>query len=183
MPAQPYIIAIATEKDILALDNLVNSAYRGDGSKKGWTTEADLLDGLRTNPGSLKQLMTDTDAVILTCSDETGKLTGCVYLKKKKDKLYLGMLTVSPELQAKGIGKQLLAAAEKYAVKNNCHKITMTVISVRHELIAWYERHGYRPTGEIEPFPTDPQFGLPKTPIHFIVMEKQLGKLRPDGYP
>lgn len=174
MPAQQNIIAIATEKDIPALDKLVNSAYRGDGSKKGWTTEADLLDGLRTNPGSLKQLMADPDSVILTCSDETGKLIGCVYLKKKKDKLYLGMLTVSPELQAKGIGKQLLAAAEAYAVKNNCSMITMTVISVRHELIAWYARHGYRATGETEPFPSDPEFGLPKTPLHFIVMEKKI---------
>lgn len=174
MPAQQNIIAIATEKDIPALDKLVNSAYRGDGSKKGWTTEADLLDGLRTNPGSLKQLMTDPDSVILTCSDETGKLMGCVYLKKKKDTLYLGMLTVSPELQAKGIGKQLLAAAETYAVKNNCSMITMTVISVRHELIAWYARHGYQATGETEPFPSDPEFGLPKTPLHFIVMEKEI---------
>lgn len=173
MPALPYTIAMATEKDIPALDKLVNSAYRGDGSKKGWTTEADLLDGLRTNPRSLKQLMTDPDAVILTCSDETGKLMGCVYLKKKTNKLYLGMLTVSPELQAKGIGKQLLAAAEAHAVKNDCSMITITVISVRHELIAWYERHGYHATGDTEPFPSNPEFGLPRTPIHFIVMEKE----------
>ena len=84
------------------------------------------------------------------------------------------MLTVTPELQAKGIGKQLLAEAENYAKQNACNFITMTVISVRHELIAWYQRHGYLPTGETEPFPTDPKFGLPKQELVFIVMEKSL---------
>ncbi|MEK7199822.1 MAG: GNAT family N-acetyltransferase, partial [Bacteroidota bacterium] len=87
---------------------------------------------------------------------------------------YLGMLTVNPLLQAQGIGKQLLLAAEAYARQNNCNGITMTVIAVRHELIAWYERHGYRPTGETEPFPADPVFGLPKQVLYFIVMEKAI---------
>ncbi len=168
------MISIVTATDIPALDKLVNSAYRGDSSKKGWTTEADLLDGLRTNPDSLKKMIDEPGAVILKYSDESGSLLACVYLKVKQNKLYLGMLTVSPELQSKGIGKQLLAAAENYAKEKNCQAITMTVISVRHELIAWYERHGYRATGETEPFPTDPEFGLPKTPIHFIVMEKPI---------
>jgi ribosomal protein S18 acetylase RimI-like enzyme len=168
------MIAIVTETDIAALNTLVNSAYRGESSKKGWTTEADLLDGLRTNPESLKQMIDEPGAVILKYSDEQKLLLGCVYLKKQQDKLYLGMLTVSPELQAKGIGKQLLAAADHYAREKACHKITMTVISVRHELIAWYERHGYKATGETAPFPNGPEFGLPKTPIHFIVMEKDI---------
>lgn len=166
------MISIVTATDIPALDKLVNSAYRGDSSKKGWTTEADLLDGLRTNPESLKKMIDEPGAVILKYADESGLMQACVYLKNKEDKLYLGMLTVSPELQSKGIGKQLLAAAESYAKDKRCSAITMTVISVRHELIAWYERHGYRATGETVPFPTDPEFGLPKTPIHFIVMEK-----------
>ncbi|MBV9988450.1 MAG: GNAT family N-acetyltransferase, partial [Chitinophagaceae bacterium] len=87
---------------------------------------------------------------------------------------YLGMLTVSPALQAKGIGKQLLKAAETYAEAHGCTAITMTVISVRHELIAWYERHGYRFTGERKPFPADAAFGLPKQDLEFIVMEKPL---------
>jgi len=168
------MIEIATEKDITALDTLVNSAYRGESSKKGWTTEADLLDGLRTNPDSLKKLMDEKESAILKYSEGNGSLLACVYLKKKQDRLYLGMLTVSPELQSKGIGKQLLAASESYAKEQGCNRITMTVISVRKELIAWYERHGYRATGEIEPFPTDPEFGLPKKAIHFIIMEKEI---------
>jgi ribosomal protein S18 acetylase RimI-like enzyme len=166
-------ITPATEKDIPALDKLVNSAYRGEGSKKGWTTEADLLDGLRTDPGSLLKILQDADAVILKYTGETG-IEGCVYLKKKEEALYLGMLTVSPELQAKGIGKQLLAAAETHAKQQACTKITMTVISVRHELIAWYKRHGYHATGQTEPFPSDPAFGLPRLALFFIVMEKPL---------
>lgn len=173
METKPQISTV-TQKDIDAIDQLVNSAYRGESSKKGWTTEADLLDGLRTNPDSLKKLIQDPGAVILKCTDHNDTVMGCVYLKKKGTKLYLGMLTVNPLLQAQGIGKQLLLAAEAYARQNNCNGITMTVIAVRHELIAWYERHGYRPTGETEPFPADPVFGLPKQALYFIVMEKAI---------
>jgi ribosomal protein S18 acetylase RimI-like enzyme len=168
----PSSFTIAAAQDIPALDTLVNSAYRGDGSKKGWTTEADLLGGIRTDAYGLAKMMEEPGAVILKYTGESGKLEGCVYLKTKGKKLYLGMLTVDPELQAKGIGKKLLQAAENYAKQMHCDKMTMTVISVRYELIAWYERHGYAATGATEPFPTDPSFGLPKQPLEFIVMEK-----------
>lgn len=168
------IFPIATETDIPSLDKLVNSAYRGESSKKGWTTEADLLGGIRTDADGLKKMMSEPGAVILKYTGEENELQGCVFLKQKGSKLYLGMLTVHPELQAKGIGKKLLSAAEAYAHQKGCDGITMTVISVRHELIAWYERHGYQKTGETEPFPTDPSFGLPKQALEFVVMEKQL---------
>lgn len=166
-------ITVATTEDVAELVKLVNSAYRGEGSKMGWTTEADLLDGKRTDEASLTQTLETPGNTILKYS-HNGSLLGCVYLSKKQDKLYLGMLTVAPELQARGIGKQLLQAAEAHARQTGCTAITMTVISVRYELIAWYERHGYQPTGETQPFPTDPLFGLPKQPLQFIVMEKQL---------
>lgn len=166
-------ISIATKEDVADLHRLVNSAYRGDSSRKGWTTEADLLDGQRTSEKLLLEMMEEAEAVILKYTDPVADLLqACVYLKNKSGKLYLGMLTVSPELQAKGIGKQLLAAAESYAGQVNCTTIQMTVISVRSELIAWYERHGFRKTGQTEPFPTDPEFGLPKQALEFIVMEK-----------
>jgi ribosomal protein S18 acetylase RimI-like enzyme len=84
------------------------------------------------------------------------------------------MLTVTPELQGAGIGKELLKAAEQHARANGCRKVTMTVISVREELINWYERHGYNVTGEKQPFPTDPKFGLPRRPLEFIVLEKAI---------
>lgn len=167
-------ITVANTTDAAELTHLVNSAYRGDSSKKGWTTEADLLGGQRTNEAGILDMMQVPDAVILKYTSEEGLLQGCVYLQKKISQLYLGMLTVSPELQAKGIGKQLLAAAESMAKSEGCKTIQMTVISVRKELIAWYERHGYAATGETAPFPTDPKFGLPKQSLAFIVLEKQM---------
>ena len=164
----------ATEQDIPALNELVQSAYRGESSRRGWTTEADLLDGVRTDEAGLKAMLDNPRATILKYED-AGQLIGCVYLETKGDSLYLGMLTVSPDAQAGGIGKQLMAAAEQVARDRNCRAMTMTVIPQRHELIAFYERRGYRPTGETEPFPMDdPRFGLPKQPLSFIVMEKPL---------
>ena len=165
--------SVASEADIPALNHLVNIAYRGEASKKGWTTEADLLGGIRTDIDSLRRLLEQPDSVILTCREEP-KLIGCVYLHKQENKMYLGMLTVSPELQDRGIGKELLKVAEAYALTKSCFYMVMTVITLRNELIKWYQRRGYRDTGERKPFPGDPRFGIPKQPLEFLVMEKQL---------
>jgi N-acetylglutamate synthase-like GNAT family acetyltransferase len=168
-------VSTASTKDIPALVALINSAYRGEASKKGWTTEADLLKGeLRTDTPALTTLITTRDAVILKHVSEKGDITGCVYLHKQERGLYLGMLTVSPGLQGGGIGKQLLAAADNYAREHNCSSIFMNVISVRHELVAWYERHGFRKTDERKPFPESHQFGIPTQPLEFVIMEKRL---------
>jgi len=167
-------ISIAGIPDISALNTLVNSAYRGEGSKQGWTTEADLLEGIRTSEKGLAGLINQPGASILLARNEAGIINGCVYLQKQSDTVYLGMLTVSPALQGAGIGKQLLKAAEAFAKNENIPSISMTVISVRSELIAWYERHGYARTGETKPFPTDPAFGIPKQPLEFVVMKKML---------
>lgn len=170
----PALITAATLADVPALYVLVNSAYRGDSSRQGWTTEADLLDGVRTDESGLQSMLENPEGTILKY-EEAGRLLGCVYLEQEGDHLYLGMLTVSPEAQAGGIGKQLMAAAEQFARDRHCRAITMTVIPQRHELIAFYERRGYRATGETEPFPMDdPRFGLPKQLLSFIVMEKIL---------
>ncbi len=125
------IISPATVQDIPALNDLVNSAYRGDTSRRGWTTEADLLDGIRTDEDSLHALLETPTATILTYK-EAGQLLGCVYLDVQDDELYLGMLTVSPDAQANGIGKQLLAAAERVAIDRHCRLISMTVVAQRH---------------------------------------------------
>ena len=167
-------ISIASIADVPVLNTLINSAYRGEGSKKGWTTEADLLDGIRTNEKTLVDLINQPGAAMLAARNEEAAITGCMYLQKQVDTFYLGMLTVSPHLQAAGIGGCLLNAAEAHVKKEGYHSISMTVISVRHELIAWYERHGYAKTGETKPFPTDPSFGIPKQPLEFIVMKKEL---------
>ena len=166
-------VSVATAADIPVLDALINSAYRGESSKKGWTTEAELLDGIRTSEKDLAALIIKPGAVMLVARNEDAVVTGCVYLEKQPGTLYLGMLTVSPLLQAGGIGGRLLQAGEDYAKQENIHSVSMTVIAVRHELIAWYERHGYGKTGETKPFPTDPAFGIPKQPLEFVVMKKE----------
>lgn len=169
-----FKIRIATENDIPMLDVLVNSAYRGNSSRKGWTTEADLLDGIRTDAEALRKIIQETSSVILLYIGNQDRILGCVYLKNQGSQLYLGMLTVSPLLQKNGIGKLLLRSAEKYAKQTGCRSIVMTVISLRTELINWYQRRGYLPTGKTMPFLTDTKFGIPKQPLDFIEMEKQL---------
>jgi ribosomal protein S18 acetylase RimI-like enzyme len=168
-------IVQATTADIPALVELLNSAYRGDDSKQGWTTEADLLRGdLRTDASNVQQLMHTTGAAFLKYVDDDNTIKGCVFLHTKRDKLYLGMLSVWPRIQATGIGKQLMAEAENYARDKNCSSIFMKVLSIRHELVAWYERKGYFKTGETEPFPADNRFGIPTQPLEFIILEKNL---------
>ena len=162
------------KNDIEELVVLINSAYRGESSKKGWTTEADLLGGIRTDQQSVLDLVNTPGAIILTVKEEDNGIAGCVYLQKQGERLYLGMLTVKPTIQSRGLGQQLLRAAEKHATDVNCSSIIMTVIDVRHELIEWYKRKGYYPTGETRPFPTDPSFGIPKQSLQFIVLEKKL---------
>lgn len=165
----------AAHTDISALVALVNGAYRGDYSKKGWTTEAHLLRGdLRIDVPGMTDQMNDPDAVVLKYTDADGVIKGCVYLKKKPIKLYLGMLTVDPAAQSQGIGKQLLRAAEAFAVAAGLSIVQMTVIADRTELIAWYNRQGYVYTGKTKPFPVNEQFGVPVKDLFFIVLEKRL---------
>ena len=172
--SQTLDFSIATEADIPALVRLVNSAYRGESSKKGWTTEADLLDGIRTDEEGILNLIVQAGSVILKCTSHENELLACVNLQKQGAKMYLGMLTVSPLIQAQGIGKQLLNAAENHALEQGCSSVVMTVITVRQELIQWYERRGYHQTEERQPFPNDPRFGIPKRPLEFVVMEKEI---------
>lgn len=164
----------ALPTDIDALSLLVNSAYRGDSSKKGWTTEADLLGGQRTDSEKILEMIQDPSARI-ELATENNVILGCVYLKKESDTMYFGMLTVNPDLQARGIGKLLITHLENVARHENCKTIRMTVISQRNELIAFYERRGYQFTGKTEPFPeNDPRFGLPKTKLLFHEFAKKL---------
>lgn len=167
-------ITPAVIEDIPQLVSLVNSAYRGETSKKGWTTEADLLDGIRTDEASLYIIMNKPAALILKYLNDENEITGCVYLETNDDELYLGMLSVAPQAQAQGIGKQLMKASEAYAQQHGLKAVVMTVISVRTELITWYERHGFRQTGNLKPFPDDSKAGIPKQPLQFVVLKKLL---------
>ena len=167
-------ISKALVQDIPHLVKLINSAYRGVSSKKGWTTEADMVSGdLRTNEANMKDLMQRPGVVFLKCCNDEQVIEGSVFLQKKDGKLYLGMLSVSPTLQTKGIGKKLMAAAEKYAREQDCTSVFMRVISIREELIAWYERQGYHKTGEVQPFENG-LFGIAQQPLEFVVLQKEL---------
>jgi len=168
------MITKATLQDIPALNILINSAYRGETSKKGWTTEAHLLEGKRTNEEELTQTILDPKNTILKFT-ENDKIIGSVLLVKKEHQLYLGMLTVSPELQNSGLGKKLLAEAENHAKTIGLSSIIMTVISVREELIAWYKRRGYVDTGKREAFPEDGiHITVSEEPLEFIYLEKRI---------
>lgn len=166
----------ATPEDVTELNKLVNSAYRGEESKKGWTTEAEILDGIRVDEYALDTMLGSSDATILKSSDRYGKILGTVCLEVKSHDLYLGMFAVSPASQGLGIGKSLLSAAEKCALENNCSRIVISVISTRIELIDWYKRHGYVATGNAVAFDEiEGRFGDPKVPaISLIEMEKVL---------
>lgn len=168
------MITKAVVEDAPALEMLVNSAYRGDSSRQGWTTEADLLDGTRTDAAAIADLIQTPGTTLLKFVEEK-EILGCVELRNQDDRLYLGMLTVRPNLQGKGIGKELLKAAEAEAKNQKCSSIFMTVISVRKELIDWYVRHGYHLTNERKPFAfNDSRFGQPKQKLEFVVLEKRL---------
>lgn len=166
----------AVRGDVPALVALVNGAYRGDGSRAGWTTEADLLGGIRIDAERMLAMLATEDQRILV-HEHAGELLACVALERDGEGAYLGMLTIAPRSQAAGLGRRLLAAAEHEARRLwNVPAMHMTVIAQRTELIAWYERRGYRLTGETEPFPYgDERFGLPLRPdLHFVVMRKAL---------
>jgi len=168
----------ATVADIDALVALVTSAYRGDASRVGWTTEADLLDGTRIDPEILRQdILRDRSLVLL--AERDGELIACAHISDDGDAGYFGMFSVSPTLQGGGVGKQLMAEAERIVLRQWGHALMrMTVIDVRAELIAFYERRGYRRTGVTRPFPYgDARFGIPlRDDLRFEILEKPLGE-------
>ena len=167
----------ATAADIPALLALVESAFRGESAKRGWTHEADLLGGQRTDADALAAMVADPKQIMLL-AEEDGALTGCVSITDKGGgRAYLGMLTVNPNLQGRGLGRALVDSAEAHAREAfGAGVMEMTVIKQRQELIAWYLRHGYADTGREEPFPLDdPRFGLPKMrDLVFVVLAKPL---------
>lgn len=170
------MIRAATATDLPALHALIERAYRGDAARAGWTHEADLLGGQRTDLAALAETIADPDRHLLV-AEADGVLVGCVAVTRKADgRGYLGLLTVEPECQAAGLGRRLIAAAEDRARGFGAAVMEMTVIASRVELIAYYGRRGYALTGERRPFPLDDErFGLPKTrALEFVVLERML---------
>lgn len=170
-----YHITPAIPNDIPQLVHLINNAYRGETSKKGWTTEAYLFDEtIRTDETVLNTLIKLENILLLKNTNEAGSINGCICLEKQNSKLLLSLLAVSPHFQKRGIGSELLKASDKYAQINSLLTISMTVISVRKELIIWYEQRGYQQTGEKKQFPLGSKFGTPKQLLEFVILEKSI---------
>ncbi len=181
-PARPAAAELtfrdATEADADALVALIESAYRGDASRAGWTTEADILEGQRTDPEGVLDVIKSPDSRLLTV-ERDGELVACCQLERRGEAAYFGMFAVRPEMQGGGLGKVIIAEAERTVREVwGASEMHMTVISVRDDLIAWYERRGYRRTGRMTPFPYgDERFGVPqRDDLEFELLVKALGR-------
>ncbi|MFE3516199.1 GNAT family N-acetyltransferase [Streptomyces sp. NPDC059166] len=166
----------ATGSDVPALVELVESAYRGDASRAGWTTEADILQGQRTDADGVREVLEGPAGKILIAQRD-GAPVACCQLEHRGESAYFGMFAVRPQLQGAGLGKAFIAEAERVAREDwGAKEMHMTVISVRKELIAWYERRGYSRTGRMTPFPYgDERFGIPqRADLEFELLVKPL---------
>jgi GNAT superfamily N-acetyltransferase len=176
--ALPLVFRLAEARDVGAIVALVTSAYRGDASRVGWTTEADLLDGQRTDDESVLALMAHPEDGGVVLAESGGDLLACCHIERVgAGEGYFGMFSVQPDQQGGGVGRRVLEEAERLlATVFDCVTCSMTVIDVRDELIAWYERRGYARTGVYKPFPYgDERFGIPKHPgLRFEVLKKTL---------
>ncbi|KAB1913022.1 GNAT family N-acetyltransferase [Micromonospora sp. AMSO31t] len=173
----PRAVRTARPADVAALVDLVESAYRGERSRAGWTTEADLLAGQRTDPAMVAEAVSSPGGTVLVVEDGTG-IVACCQLERRDDHVYFGMFAVAPGRQGGGLGRDLLAEAERHAREQwQSGELRMTVITQREDLIAWYERRGYVRTGELSPFPYgDERFGVPLRPdLAFETLRKKLG--------
>jgi ribosomal protein S18 acetylase RimI-like enzyme len=165
-------ISEAEKNDAAAIARMLNVAYRGKGNEAGWTSEGAYLDGQRISEEEMGRLLRRPEIANFKCTTQDKKIVGFVSLKQQPDSLYLSMLTVLPEAQAGGIGRQLLMYAENYARSVAKTAIVITVVHIRNELIAWYERRGYHRTGRTEPFPAEA--GQPSVAVHLIEMRKEI---------
>ena len=177
---QAMVLVRAVEADLGAVVRLANQAYRGTGDGAGWNSEAELIEGDRLTEARLREdLGAKPEAHLLVYRDVAeGPLLGTVWLEPTAaaGAWYLGLLTVRPDLQARGLGRELMAAAEEYARERGAVRMRMSVVNVRDTLLAWYGRRGYRLTGEREPFPYgDARFGRPlREGLEFVMLEKEL---------
>ncbi|KAK1183747.1 GNAT family N-acetyltransferase [Streptomyces sp. NBS 14/10] len=175
-PAAEPTFRAATAADVPELVALIESAYRGDSSRAGWTTEADILGGRRTDPEGVAAVVTGENGRMLVV-ELGGEMVACCQLEHRGDHAYFGMFAVRPALQGAGLGKVIIAEAERWVrAEWGAREMRMTVISAREDLIAWYERRGYARTGEMTPFPYgDERFGIPRrADLEFELLVKPL---------
>ena len=169
---------LATKHDADLLANLVNAAYRGETSRIGWTTEADLLGGQRTDRDEILSLL-DAEGSIILLGMQGSNIIASLHLQQDGSHAHLGMFAIQPGLQGAGVGKRCLQQAENLVQQLwGVTTMQMAVITLRLELIAYYERRGYRNTGLLQPFPTSPRFGIPRVAgLQLTLLEKSLSTL------
>ncbi|QWT20435.1 GNAT family N-acetyltransferase [Bacillus sp. NP157] len=166
----------ATHADAAVIASLVESAYRGDASRAGWTTEADFLLGRRTDVTEIEELVTGPNGRFVLF-ERDGMVGASCYIEHQDDTCYFGMFSVHPPFQGSGIGRLVIEEVERIAREEwQCRRVEMTVIDIRAELIAWYERRGYVRTGRTKPFPYgDERFGIPqRDDLRFEYLVKEL---------
>lgn len=169
---------VAAAADVPAVVPLVESAYRGESSRAGWTTEAHLLDGQRTDAAEVTAAVQDADGELVLAEGGDGALLGCCRLERRGDIVYFGTFAVAPGTQGSGVGSALLGEGERRARGWGARAVQLTVIRQREDLLAWYERRGYVRTGQTQPFPYDDErYGRPRVPdLEFLVLEKPLSR-------
>jgi len=170
---------MATSNDVASVVVLVESAYRGESGQRGWTTESHLLDGQRTDAESVAALIGSEGSIVLL-AEQGGELVACCHIERQDAAGYFGMFAVNPLLQRGGVGRAVLAEAERMAKAAwQATSMRMSVIEQRAELIAWYERRGYELTGETRPFPYgQPRFGIPRRDdLRFVWLSKPLDEV------
>lgn len=153
-------LRIASASDASEIAALVNRAYRPSLHQRGWTHEADLVLGERTSPEQVLSLFGPHSSILVLC--EQAAILACVHVEHSEAGAYIGMLATEPDYQSRGLGKNMLACAEQYAVEQfKAASFKMCVLSSRTELIAFYERRGYVRTGHVESYPVSAGVGRP----------------------
>lgn len=173
------VFRTATHHDVATVVALVESAYRGESGQRGWTTESHLLDGQRTDAESVAALIGSEGSIVLL-AEQGGELVACCHIERQDASGYFGMFAVNPLLQRGGVGRAVLAEAERMAKDAwQATAMRMSVIEQRAELIAWYERRGYSLTGETRAFPYgQPRFGIPRRDdLRFVWLSKPLHEM------
>jgi GNAT superfamily N-acetyltransferase len=166
-------IRLAFVGEAAAIAALIEHAYRGEEARRSWTTEADFLTGPRSSLAEIKSLIADPKSRFVVAVEGDATLGPCALIRNEEGVGYFGMFGVRPDLQGAGLGREMLAAAEREVrALWDCPALMMTVISLRKELIAYYERRGYRVTGETKPFPFDEHTSATRTDFHLVVLRK-----------
>jgi ribosomal protein S18 acetylase RimI-like enzyme len=171
-----FRIRAARPADAEVLAALIRAAYRGEDSRAGWTSEADLVEGERINPGQVRAMITDTGSLMLV-GEDTDRIVACCQVRNEGAGLaYFGTFAVSPQAQGAGLGRQLMTEAEHQAITTfGATRLEMTVLAPQDKLIAYYERRGFHRTAETRPFPADPIYARPlRDGLYFVVLEKSL---------